>query len=134
MILRLHVGGQGGEAPQIRDDHGHFPGLAPHLQGTFVFQESFHHFLGDIAPEGVPDEIPFFDVVGKLLAQFIEGSGQGHHLPDALLRHRHREIPFPHLMHRRIQTSQRPGNGPGEPRPPRTARRARTIPASDYRS
>ena len=89
--------------------------LAAHFQGAFGFQQLCHHFLGDVAPEGVPDEIPLFDVVGELLPQFVEGMGQVRHFPHPPLRHRHRKVAFPHLPHPVPEAGDGPGDGTGKP-------------------
>ena len=111
-LLGVHLGDNGGEAPQVRHDEGDLPGLAAHFQGPLPFQQLGHHFLGDVAPEGIPDEIPFFDVFGELLPQFIKGMGQVRHFPHPPLRHRHRKVALPYLAH----SIPEPGDGPGEDR------------------
>ena len=96
---------------------GDLPDLAAHIQGPFGFQQFGHHFLGDVAPEGIPDEIPFFNVFGELLPQFIEGMGQVRHFAHPPFRHGHRKVAFPHLPHPIPEAGDGPGDGGGKIEP-----------------
>ena len=106
---------------KIAHEDGDVPGFAPQGQGLLRLQEALHHLLGDVAAEGVPDIIPFFDVFGQLLAQVVKGVGQVHHFPGALFRHRHREVAPAEFLDALLQRLQRPGDISGKYEPEQQA-------------